>query len=1298
MALEWQVVEAAMTGVDGFSDAGHTTPTQLARAENVRLVRPGGFVPRTGFALVDNTTFPLPYSTDLAGTRGMNPMRLIGRNGEILALGSLRALSYTGALRVDGSGVWQDGGWSEKGRVAPGTLERFECHTQSEGEALYTQLGGSTTTDPAFTLDGVPKFADVATNGATYLVVWTNQTRIEGNTGFYAGLVGGHEVHYQLRSVTSRAVVRESGSLDITPGADRPDGVLAKCIGRIGSNGSGYVIVCSPRADGGTANKLVLTSVNEAGVPGIPVTETHYGADKYFTTYTNNAVWDVCEVPGATYFLLAFSDSDGKFTVQKRDNVTLAVTASAQFTAEPVGGLCVYARDVSSGVWITFATHAGDNVCVRLHSDLTPYAGFAFHFVALGRGIDHSAIVQVSDTVALVVVDVVNAGDTQDFDPAILLHRATLWGVIDQTAPVAWNPATLNGGFCQADMWLASRPWLSEGAAYCALHHDDVENGVRDTGYVRRLYDSTRDFGAPTSGEPDATRHIIHAGETVAIYHLGESDTPARSSDPDLGFWHSPAQYGFDNVALSDRVNCVSHVVTFGGAMPTWAAMRTVETRGVLQGTNMRNGFESVATAVDVVRILYQDTQVGSSAEFGDLLFIAGPVPQIYDGVRLFEYPFQTAGPELRGLSDTAGQGCVTKTGVASSLTGTYQYAACWRYIDARGNVYRSAPSQVVSRTVAGADEIAIRAAEFPAGALPPAAFDQVRTLPSPIVMEVYRSLADLAELHLLTDAPLPTDIVPSAASYVDDGLGFGADRALGAAPPLYTNGGEVANEPPPACKHVTMHKDRLWLATGEARLFFSKLRVAGRGPEFSSAFYVDLPEPIHATASLDSTLVAFGETGTYLVLGEGPDNNGGGSAFGMQRLPGHVTTHAPATIANTQAGVMFLACRRVLKADATFEYLTDGFYLLDRAYTLKKLGAPLMREFTGPVGQDPGPLVANAVCRSGATEVAWMKYNTDPAADSVVYVYDYGLDQWYTWKIKIPLLKSICEGISRGQEIGNVAKLSIRRLFAAGDGGDFWQDGAAFDQPAPHGEPVDTYFPIVLEGLTRIGRISGFQRARKFVVHARTTVASDEIGGLGGMVVSFAFDRDAEVDEPNFSESHQSTTWQTYLAPAFGLPGGYPQEFRFVRQKASVLKWRLETLLPQTPAMLSCAAGPYVGLDTLTLEVGVDAGPTVVVTFDARTSAAAVAEQINAAFFAGSIQGEAVVFSGSTVVIRSFSEGVTASVDIVTGTALAALGIATGQTFGVDTPSLPPQIYGVGLEIGAKRGIVKLPAGQRAV
>ena len=1300
--VEWQVVEAAMAGVDAFSDAGKTMPTQLARVENVRMVRPGGFVPRTGFALIDNRFLPQPYSTAMGGTALMNPVRLVGRAGEVLSLGALRAASYTGSLRLDVPGAWDIGSWSEKGRTAAGTLERIECHAQNESITEYTILGNDAVVEKGFASAGNPKFADTASNGSTYLVVWTDQDRIVGTTGVYTGLTGGHEIHYQLRNVSSRVVARSSASLAITPGADRPDGVLAKCIAGIGVNGTGYVIVCAPRSDA-TGATLTLTPVDAFGDVAGATTVTGYGAGVYGTTPpTHPAVWDVCEVPGADYFLLAFSDSDLKMTVQKRKNLDLSLVAAAQFDEQPTGGLCVYSLNDASGSWLTYSDASANNRVLRLTGTLTAVGGFPFEFLVTTHGIDHSGIVQISGTVAMVVVDFVNAADTQEPNLGWPMHRVSMWGVIDQNSVIAWNPATRNPGSCQADMWLASRPWLVGGTVCCAFHHDDVENGIRDTGFVYRLYDATRDFGDPGGGEPTTARHIMYAGETVATYHQGVSDTPARASSTSqdaaaagvAAGW--AVQYGFDDIALSDRVNCLSHVVTFGDLMPTWAAVRTQSFIPVETAQGLFR-FDAVTTAIDLVRIVYLDTQVFSSAEFGNVLFIAGPVPQIYDGVNLFEYPFQTAGPELRGLSDIANSGCLTLTGAASSLAGTYQYAACWRYTDALGNVYRSAPSQIVPRVLTNADGITIRTAGMPAGALPPAAFDQVRTLPAPMAMEVYRSEANLAELRFLRDA-LPTDAVPSAASFVDDGTGYGVDSTLALAPQLYTNSGEVANEPPPACKHVCAHKDRLWLATGESRLFFSKLRVAGRGPEFSSAFYVDLPEAIHATASLDSTLVAFGESSIFLVLGEGPDNNGGGVAYGYQRLPGTVTTHAPATITSTPAGVMFLACKRVLTVSATLEYLTDGFYILNRAYQIKKIGAPLMREFTGHVGQNAGPLVANSVCRTGATEVAWMMFNTDVEADSLAYVYDWGLDQWYMWRIKIPRLVSLCEGISRGQIVDDkIGALSIRRLFACGESGDYWQDGAQFDQPTAQSEPVSVYFPIVLEGLVRLGKISGFQRARKFILHARTVAATDEIGGLGGTLVSFAFDRDAELDDPNYTETHQSTSWQSFIAPALGLPGGYPQEFRFARQKCSVLKWRIETLLPQFPAMVPCTPGPYAGLSGQTLEIIIDAGTPLLMSFgDDSTTSQQIVDQITAAMLFAGIPGEAVLFPAGPV-IRSFSEGSTASVEIVAGTAMTTLGLIAGVTLGVDAPTLPPQIYGVGLELGMKRGIVKLPAGQRA-
>lgn len=294
------------------------------------------------------------------------------------------------------------------------------------------------------------------------------------------------------------------------------------------------------------------------------------------------------------------------------------------------------------------------------------------------------------------------------------------------------------------------------------------------------------------------------------------------------------------------------------------------------------------------------------SARLGDTQVLCGGIVQSYDGASLTEHGFLLA-PEIVS---------VTATG-AGSVDGNVQYAAHWEWTDAAGQRHRSAPSTFVS--VAAANQaLAIEVNSLPA----------LATSKDNVVLAVYRT-ADNGQLPQRLGT-VANDPAAQVLTYADDAT----DASIAANEILYTVGGELPNDPPPASRVICASKNRLFVAGGDDEdvVTYTKTYSKNAGPAFSLGFtrrISSVPGPITGIAAMDDKIVVFKNPGIFWWNGNGPAVSGVNDDFSAtQLLTAELGCLNPASLVTTQDGIYFQSSK--------------GIWLLTRSLELVEVGAPV--------------------------------------------------------------------------------------------------------------------------------------------------------------------------------------------------------------------------------------------------------------------------------------------------------------------------------------------------------------------
>lgn len=335
-----------------------------------------------------------------------------------------------------------------------------------------------------------------------------------------------------------------------------------------------------------------------------------------------------------------------------------------------------------------------------------------------------------------------------------------------------------------------------------------------------------------------------------------------------------------------------------------------------------------------------------------------------------FENGFVSA-PEISAVRSTGG-------GLTSGAT--YQFLACFEYIDSDGRIHRSCPSNLVSAvTNAASAQITVTWDPFPLTEREQADAGATHAT------HVYATTANSAIFYRVT----PDTSAPSAT--ISNSFILTTEPSA-AASIIYTLGGVKPNQPAPAHRHGVTALNRVWLfgLFDPRAIECSKFFIPNEPATFTRdpAFRAYAPIDVFCGTELDGVIYAFGADGIATCApGAGP-NNQGSPALPPCTLLSRVGCIGVGGLLRVPGGIMFEGRR--------------GMYFLARGGNEPEfIGAPIAEDWPGVAVNDLGgcvrssTLLRHSAYRDLSHGVACFAYQSAADAELKIACYDPESRRW---------------------------------------------------------------------------------------------------------------------------------------------------------------------------------------------------------------------------------------------------------------------------------------------------------------
>lgn len=530
----------------------------------------------------------------------------------------------------------------------------------------------------------------------------------------------------------------------------------------------------------------------------------------------------------------------------------------------------------------------------------------------------------------------------------------------------------------------------------------------------------------------------------------------------------------------------------------------------------------------------FDHSQSHRAVQIGQSLYVTGGLLWMYDGQGAVESGFHLF-PENVTSASSNGTGSMT-SGVS------YTYRVYWEWVNAKGELEQSTSAAAVTQAMGAADDtvtLTIRTLAHTAKRSP-------RT---PIRVAVYRTAADpfgdspffrassLDPTATGNNGYLENDPTADTVTFVD-GM---TDATLITKQLDYQNTGELDNVAPPAPSVMVGGKGRVFLAGFEQPnlIIYSKLNFFGAALAFNDALTLEVdPDggPIAALGVLDDKLVIFKESRVFALIGDGPNNLGGGEFSAAQLVTSDAGCTNQRSVVSVPAGLMFQTAK--------------GVYLLDRSLQLSYVGADVE--------------AYNEQTITAATLIADRNQVVFLTDDGAALLYDYFFNQWSTFTAH--------EGVGAVVWRGAYAYLrgdAVTRVQTAG----LYTDGLVS-------------YPLKMEtAWVKLRGLQGFQRVRRAHVlgefkstHTlRFSVGYDYEPGYDAVAL---FDPSAAMDADAYGDG-------VYGSGVYGGEGSAVYQFRasLPKQKCQAVRFRFEDVPGDDP-------GESYEITELALEIGIKPTP----------------------------------------------------------------------------------------------------------
>lgn len=474
-------------------------------------------------------------------------------------------------------------------------------------------------------------------------------------------------------------------------------------------------------------------------------------------------------------------------------------------------------------------------------------------------------------------------------------------------------------------------------------------------------------------------------------------------------------------------------------------------------------------------------------AQWGSLTGIGGGLPMCFDGSSVFEQGFLYApdsvlvDPGSATLPNPGPANQILGPYWTTVTTDSYSWVFTWEQFDTQGNFHisaRSTPVTVTSAQLAVYDGSgsgngyrqptfyvptlgATYRQQFGGTANPSTTFINTTTPPIyPPTLGVYRTARNGQVFYRVADryfnssdsmvGTFPTnktdatmfvtykdtaiDLVAYNQWVADGGLTTSPAYFLdgGTFPLLYTDGstgapGSLDNFCPPSSSFTVRHKERLFVARGN-QVLFTKQRGELAGPGYNeqvNAFTVGDASNIIGMESMDDKLIIFKPNQLFYVGGDGPADDGTGSAFQPpQPIPTDSGCSDPSSIKSTPEGIYFMS--------------TAGLRRLSRSLGVEYVGGPVEDELA--LYSD----VRSVVLYPGQNRVVFAVTGDDTSGTGGEMIWrDYVLDAWTTAKITdgANLRVAISLAVANAPRAGNAPNNQLPVLHFFTKDGVVWRE-----------------------------------------------------------------------------------------------------------------------------------------------------------------------------------------------------------------------------------------------------------------
>lgn len=551
---------------------------------------------------------------------------------------------------------------------------------------------------------------------------------------------------------------------------------------------------------------------------------------------------------------------------------------------------------------------------------------------------------------------------------------------------------------------------------------------------------------------------------------------------------------------------------------------------------------DAVRPGIDRLVVDFRQPQRGlwNGAQAQRLLHQSGGFVGVYDGQTVVESGFMQAPRFASCVVHTTG-GSISDAG---GLDAVYAYVAVYAWLDAKGNLHLSAPSEpqianVLSGTTAASVDLEIETCSLTRRGDPN---DGVQR---DVQIWIYRTQANTPEVFYRTSiAAIINDRVAFSTTVTDvDSDATMVGERLGT---LYTTGGILEAVAPPPMISICAAKGRLWGVSSEndRSIWYTQILVAGEAPRWHPGLSLsidDSQDGATAVCGLDDKVLIFTPTTIRWISGDGPNDTGAGGSFGGPYLLSSVVGCVDArSVVSGEFGVMFQSA--------------GGMYLVTRSLQLAYVGGGIEDTL------DTFPTIKAAVVDADRSRVIFLAAADDA---SIFVAYDYlhtnaqGQGVWMTWGYAGADIQA--QTLWRGKHV-------YRSI-----------DGVCMEAYGTHPglDPSGQAPTAVLETpWIKVAGIDGYERLRHVVITGRQE---------GPHTVQIEL----------FNDYDDATIVQTTTFDATGTSTlvGLPVErldAHVARQKASAIKIRVTDSYTGAPV-----TNPRVGmlLNSLSLEVGVKQG-----------------------------------------------------------------------------------------------------------